>query len=158
MAAINQYRSPETESWEQTLPTDESLIALGLREKSPFPIISLIQSPMDHEQLLKLLSQGANLMLQRRAWSIVAVEAAKQGFTPSWLCKGFDEAITRICFPNLLFSLVSNQLRWQLSYGHSLCAEQVLTAWSQKDKLGRDSYKIALHHLWLESHHPRDAR
>lgn len=157
MTAINRYRSPETESWEQTLPTDESLIALGLREKSPFPIISLMQSPMDHERLLKMLSQGANLHLQRRAWSIVAVEAARQGFTPSWLCRGFDEAITRICFPNLLFSLVSNELKWQLNYGRSLTADQVLTAWAQQDKLWRASYQIALHHLWLESHPQRDS-
>lgn len=155
MKAINRYRSPETELWEQALPTDESLIALGLREKSPFPIISHMQSLMDHELLLKMLSQGANLKLQRRAWSIVAVEAARQGITSSWLSMGFDEAITRICFPNLLFALVPNQLKWQLNYGRSLTTEQVLTAWSQQDKLWRTSYKIALHHLWLESHFQR---
>ncbi|MBD8614796.1 hypothetical protein IFT69_13775 [Pseudomonas putida] len=175
MTALNHFRHAETDAWERLLPEDNSIIAQGLLKKSPFPIIDLVRSRKYDELLLKLCL-GSDLRIQRKAWSEVAIAATHLSTPPHWLASGFDEVITKLCFPNLRFALVQNDLKCRVKYGRSITCDQVLQAWSRipdyqpqssgskthegvwdnQTKSMRTLQQIALHHLWLESHPQRD--
>jgi len=155
MTALQHYRTAETMAWEQKLPQDESIIAQGLLKKSPFPIIDLIRSRKNMD-LLDLLSRGADLRIQRKAWSIIAREASRLNTRPHWVNSGFDEVVTKLCYPNLSLAQVKKDISWHLLTGKSVTCEQVLKAWNQQTSLSLPMQQVAVHHLWLESHPQRE--
>ncbi|AXH59991.1 hypothetical protein [Pseudomonas amygdali] len=151
MTALRHYRTKETDAWEVNLPSDENTIVEGLLKKSPFPIIDMVRSRR-WDDLLLMLCQGADLRLQRRAWTLIAAESKKLDLPPQWLNSGFDTVIAKLCFPHLRFAQTQDNVEQQLRYGKSLSTTQVLRAWNNQGWLSKPSQQIALHHLWLESH------
>lgn len=155
MTAQHHYRTSQTEAWERELPEDESLIAQGLLKKSPFPIIDLTRSRKNLD-LLALLSRGSDLRIQRKAWSIITREASRLNTPPHWVTSGFDEVVTKLCYPNLRLAQAQKDIKWHLMSGRSITCEQVLKAWNQRTSLTMSMQQVAVHHLWLESHPQRE--
>ena len=156
MTAINHYHTANTAAWEAGLPRDSALIEKGMLQKSPFPIIEKYRARR-MDDLLGILSQGADLQRQREAWDLVIESSKMLDMPPHWVMSSFDGVIAQLCNPNLRHAPVHHELSIILSYGNQISYEQVSKAWNGLNSGSKGSQRVALHHLWLESHPMRNS-
>lgn len=153
MYAQKQLRRLQTVTWEQALPDDTAEIALGLHQQSPFPVIGLYRSQR-LDQLLEILSLGADLSRQRHAWDVVSDQARRQGKEIHWLKSSFDGVIAQLCFAHLRHTPCRPTWSEMLKWGRIFGPKKVIHAWTSEG-VAQSHQKLRVYQLWLESHPER---